>query len=152
MTNPDAPKSPQDIIKDYLDKRAATDPQFATAYAKENKNLKECFQYIMGEARKRGTSVCMSDDEVFSLAVHYYDEDDIKIEPAPKASVSTSKPAAKVALTEEEKAEAREAAKKAYEAACMTEYAQKAEQRKKAEAKKLSEQKKLLQTEYPSLF
>lgn len=42
-------------------------------------------------SKKRGGSVvCMSDDEVFGLAVHYYDEDDIKVskQPATKAVVS----------------------------------------------------------------
>ena len=44
-----------DVIKEYLDNRAKQDPQFAESYAKDNKNLKECFSYIMGEARKRAT-------------------------------------------------------------------------------------------------
>lgn len=68
-------------IKTYLDERAKTDELFAKSYAKEGKSIDECCKYIMGEARKRGTAVCMTDEEVYGLAVHYYDEDDIKINP-----------------------------------------------------------------------
>ena len=60
------------VIQSYLEQRAKRDSLFATSFAKQN--------YIIGEAKKRGGSVvCMSDDEVFGLAVHYYDEDDIKV-------------------------------------------------------------------------
>lgn len=62
-----------------MEERAKNDPLFASVYAKPNKNINECFDYILSEAKKRGNAVCMSDDEVFSLAVHYYDEDDIKV-------------------------------------------------------------------------
>ena len=49
----------------------------------------------------------MSDSEVFGLAVHYYDEKDIKIE---KVSAGCSVSSQKVKLTEEEKKIAREVA------------------------------------------
>ena len=88
----------QNKIKDYLDKRAAEDELFAKSYAKEKKSLDECCLYVLGEALKK--SVCkngvkatvMSDEEVFGLAVHYYDEDNIKVKPLSgiRSSVSTS--------------------------------------------------------------
>ena len=84
-------QSAKQVIQSYLEERAKSDPLFATSYAKPNKNIDECYDYIIGEAKKRGGSVvCMSDDEVFGLAVHYYDEDDIKVskQPATKAVVS----------------------------------------------------------------
>ena len=65
----------------------------------------------MGEARKRGNAVAISDEEVYGMAVHYYDEDDIKINRLPageKASVSS--PAKPVELTEEDKKAARDRA------------------------------------------
>lgn len=73
-----------DAIKNYLDERAANDPQFARNYAKKDKDIDKCFKYIVGVASKRAVSgaCCMTSDEVFGLAVHYYDEDDIKITPA----------------------------------------------------------------------
>ena len=68
------------VIQSYLEERAKRDPLFATSYAKPNKKIDECYDYIISQAKKRGGSVvCMSDDEVFGLAVHYYDEDDIKV-------------------------------------------------------------------------
>lgn len=70
-------------IKAYLDKRAEEDSLFAPKYANEKKNIDECCSYIMGEARKRGNAVAISDEEVYGMAVHYYDEDDIKINRAP---------------------------------------------------------------------
>lgn len=83
-----------DAIKNYLDERAANDPQFARNYAKKDKDINKCFQYIVGVASKRAVSgaCCMTSDEVFGLAVHYYDEDDIKITPAKLRGSSMSMP------------------------------------------------------------
>lgn len=99
-------------IKAYLDKRAEQDPLFAPKYANSKKSIDECCSYILGEARKRGNAVAISDEEVFGMAVHYYDEEDIKVNKLPagqKASVSSPAPKP-VELTEEEKKAAREAA------------------------------------------
>ncbi len=75
-------KTFQDTIKAYLDKRAAEDSLFAVRYVKENKNINECCAYITSQAKKAATGNCavISDDVVFGWAVHYYDEDDIKVE------------------------------------------------------------------------
>lgn len=130
MKNPDykpADNPALAAIKEYLDSRAATDEQFAVAYAKPCKNIDECFRYILNEARKRGSSVCMTDDEVFGLAVHYFDEDDLKV-PTLSTSYCTAtsaKPVAPVKLTEAEKAAAKEEAIKKYQAECMAEAAAK---------------------------
>jgi len=102
----------KEAIQSYLDGRAKVDELFAVAYKKKNKSIDECCTYIMGEAKKRGNAVCMSDDEVFGLAVHYYDEDNIKINKLPanvkaSASAPVSKP---VKLTEEDEKRAREEA------------------------------------------
>lgn len=67
-------------IKDYLDNRAKTDRLFAKSYKKQHKSLDECCNYILGEAQKlaqRG-QVVLPREEVFGMAVHYYDEDSIK--------------------------------------------------------------------------
>lgn len=101
-------------IKNYLDERAKNDELFARAYAKPNKNIDECYKYILGEARKKGTEVGMSHEEVYGLAVHYYDEDDIKINPVygyVQASASDDDIEIKeVKLTAEEEKQAREEA------------------------------------------
>lgn len=97
-------------IQSYLEKKAKEDSLFAVTYAKDNKNLDECCDYIIGEARKRGgNAVAMTDDEVFGIAIHYYDEDDIKVNKLPK-SVRTSVSSPKVKLTEEDEKKAREEA------------------------------------------
>lgn len=104
-------KTFKEAIKSYLDERAGTDELFAKSYAKENKNLDECCSYIMGEARKRGNAVAMSDTEVFGLAVHYYDEDDIKVNKLPAAARAVASVSSQsVKLTEEDKKKAREEA------------------------------------------
>ena len=101
----------EEAIKLYLDERSRTDELFAVSYAKKNKNIKECCNYILGEAKKRGNAVAISDNEVFGMAVHYYDEDDIKVEKMPtNVKSSVSRPSAAVELTEEDKEQARQAA------------------------------------------
>lgn len=105
----------EESIKTYLEQRAKEDSLFAVSFAKTSKSITECCSYILGEARKRGNAVAMSDEEVYGMAVHYYDEDDIKVAKMPasvKASVSTSKP---VELSDKDKEEARLAALKRLE-------------------------------------
>lgn len=102
-------------IKNYLDERAKNDELFAKAYAKPNKSIDECYKYILGEARKKGTAVGMSHEEVYGLAVHYYDEDDIKINPVSgyvqaSASDDEEENVKEVRLTAEEEKQAREEA------------------------------------------
>ena len=127
----------KEAIKAYLDQRAATDPQFAKAYAKPAKNIDECFNYILNEARKRGTSVCMTHDEVFGLAVHYYDEDNLKVAARPRgARASVTKTAPAVELTEEEKAKARAEAIEEFKRQCMVDEVQKECERHKPKAEK----------------
>ena len=68
------------VIKYYLDQRAKTDKQFAKSY-KKGKSLDECCNYIIGEVQKKAKSgmVALPREEVFGLAVHYYDEDTIMV-------------------------------------------------------------------------
>lgn len=99
----------KDTIQKYLQHRATEDPLFAPKLANPQKNMDECCRYILNEARKRGTSVVMSDAEVFGLAVHYYDEENISVTKV-SAGCTASTASYKVELTEEEKNTAREAA------------------------------------------
>lgn len=98
----------KDTIQKYLQERVVEDPLFAPKFANPQKSVDECCRYILGEARKKGNSVVMSDAEVFGLAVHYYDEENIKVEEVSAGCSVSSSP--KVELTEEEKNAAREAA------------------------------------------
>lgn len=65
-------------IKAYLDNRAATDELFAATYAKEGKNIDSCVTYILNTVHKSGSNG-FADDEIYSMAVHYYDEDKIEV-------------------------------------------------------------------------
>lgn len=67
-----------EVIKIHLDKIAKKDESFNQAYSNKEKSMDKCFAYIVSEARKRGNAVCMTDEEVFGLAVHYYVEGNIK--------------------------------------------------------------------------
>lgn len=64
-------------IKEYLDNRAAGDELFAQSYAKENKNIDECINFILQQVQKSGCNG-FTDEEVYGMAIHYYDEDSIK--------------------------------------------------------------------------
>ena len=133
----------KNAIKAYLDKRAAEDELFALSYAKPNKSIDECFQYIIGEVHKKGNAVYLSNEEVFGMAVHYYDEDDIKIEKLPNGvrAKATGALAPAVELTEEEKAQIKEQAAKKYEEKCMMEIKEKEAEkaRKRREAKRAAQ-------------
>lgn len=70
-------------IQTYLENRAKTDSLFAETYKKANKSIKECCKYIYSRARKLaagGKAVGIDDATVYGWAVHYYDEDDIKVD------------------------------------------------------------------------
>lgn len=118
-------------IQTYLENRAKSDELFAASYAKPNKNIDECCNFILGEVQKSGCNG-FSDDEIFGMAVHYYDEDDIKNVKPVNARVVVNHV---VELTEEEKKAAKEAALKEYEAKEMKriEEARKKKLEKKAE-------------------
>ena len=99
-------------IKAYLDERAKGDELFAVSYAKDGKNMEDCVTFILNQVKRSG---CMgfSDEEVYSLAVHYFDEDDIEVGKPVACDVIVNHA---VELTEEEKAQARQEALKQYQA------------------------------------
>ena len=96
---------------EYLNQRAMTDPLFVSNLMKPNKNIEECITYILNEVQKSGCNG-FDDDEIYSMAVHYYDEDNIEIGKATNCQVMVNHI---VELTEEEKAEARQEAIKQYQ-------------------------------------
>lgn len=72
-------------IQTYLENRAKTDSLFAETYKKENKSIEECCKYIMQQAQKMynkrvNGGIAIDRKTVYGWAVHYYDEDDIKLE------------------------------------------------------------------------
>ena len=99
------------VIKEYLDERANKDELFAKSYAKEKKNIDDCITYILNYVQKSGCQG-FADDEIFGLAVHYYDEDDIDVGKPVNCKVIVNHA---VELTPEEIAQAKEEAKKKIE-------------------------------------
>lgn len=98
-------------IKTYLDERAKNDELFAVSYAKENKNMDDCVIFILNQV-KRSKCMGLTDEEVYSLAVHFFDEDDIEIGNPIACNVIVNHT---VELTEEEMAQARQEAFKEYQ-------------------------------------
>ena len=126
-------KSAKERIKDYLDERARQDELFAKSYAKSNKNIDECYEYIVSEARKQckdSDSICISDDVVFGWAVHYYDEDNINVGRSSESKESTESKE----MSDADKEIVEEARKKAYQTNKIASSANK----KASEAKKKS--------------
>ena len=76
----------KDAIKKHLDQLAKSDLLFAINYAKGQKTIEDCCTYIINEVKKTGRQG-FADEEVFNMAVHYYDEDTIIVGKPIKAKV-----------------------------------------------------------------
>ena len=99
-------------ISEYLNLRAATDPLFAPNLAKPHKNIEDCITYILKQVQQ---SACngFEDDEIYSMALHYYDEDNLEVGSPVACHVVVNHT---IVLSEEEKAEARKLAIQQYQA------------------------------------
>ncbi|AEE13481.1 PcfK-like family protein [Porphyromonas asaccharolytica] len=97
-------------IAEYLNGRAMTDPLFAPNLQKPHKNIEECILYILSEVQRSGCNG-FADEEIYSMAVHYYDEDDIEVDKVSGCNVVVNHV---VELSEEEKKQARQEAIKQY--------------------------------------
>ena len=90
-------------IQSYLQRRAQEDELFTLRYANPKKNIDDCITFILNYVKQSGCNG-FADDEIYSLAMHYYDEDDIDIgKPLTNCKVVVNHT---IVLTEEEKAEA----------------------------------------------
>ena len=104
-------------IEDYLKVRANTDEQFAVSFAKPNKNIDECVNFIINTVKESGING-FEDEEIYGIAVHYYDEDELDTKYLKSVS-------AKVVvnhtpqLTEQDKAELEQKAKTDYYNECL---------------------------------
>ena len=93
-------------IQDYITDRSLGDPLFADKVSNENKNIDDCIKYIFNTVHKSGCNG-FTDSEIFSMAVHYYEEDSVEIGNNPNLNVVVNH---KVELTDEEKEKAKEKA------------------------------------------
>jgi hypothetical protein len=96
-----------EVIREYLEKRSEKDALFSEKYKSSKKTVEQCCDYIISEARKRGSrAVVICHEEVFGMAVHFFDEDGIQpVEPAVDTSVIVPerKPAEKKETVESSK-------------------------------------------------
>lgn len=120
-------------IQNYLQRRAQEDELFAPRLANPKKNIDDCITFILNYVKESGCNG-FADDEIYSLAMHYYDEDDIDIDIGKplKCKVVVNHT---IQLTEQEKTEAK---RKAMQKAMDEAYAKitKRNSPKKAETQK----------------
>ena len=107
------------------------DPLFAPNLMKPNKNIEDCITYILNEVKKSGCNG-FDDDEIYSMAVHFFDEDNIDIGKPLDCHVAVNHV---VQLTDEEKAEARRKAIEQYQREQLAKMHSHNERTKKAENK-----------------
>ena len=135
----------KETIKAYLDERASQDEMFSQSYAKEHKNLDECINFILKSVQESGCNG-FADEEIYGMAVHYYDEDDIKGVKPVKCNVVVNH---QIVLTEEEKLQARKDAIDKYQQDCINKI--KADEKAKQEKAK-SKATKNVEAYSPSIF
>lgn len=66
----------KNIIENYLTQTALSDTAFAVSLAKASKNIEGCINYIGSEVKKTGLCA-FADQEIFEMAVRYYNDDSI---------------------------------------------------------------------------
>ena len=93
-------------IANYLVQCARKSEPFAKNLGKEGKSIEDCAKYIVGCVRDSGRQG-FDDSEIYGLAMHYYDEDDIDVNNVSLSSVVVNH---MVELTDEEKESARKEA------------------------------------------
>ena len=120
-------------IQNYLEQRAQEDELFAPVFANPKKNIDDCCTFIINQVRQSGCNG-FADEEIYSMALHYYDEEDIDIGKPVSCKVVVNHT---VELTEEEKAEARRNAIRKAESEAYAKLAKAKSKPKKIEDNKL---------------
>ena len=118
------------VIQAYLENRAIQDELFAEKFANPNKNIENCVTYILNWVKDSGYSG-YTDEEIFSQAVHFYDEDNIEVGKPINCKVIVNH---SINLTDEEKQEARQEAIKRVENEYYAQLTKKAPKSKKNES------------------
>lgn len=100
----------KEAIASHLQEIASKDELFAQTLLKPNKNIEDCATYILNEVKKTGRQG-FTDEEIYNMAIHYFDEDNIEIgeklsarvvinhplAAPPKPTYTTAKPSTKKA-------------------------------------------------------
>lgn len=91
--NPDERDPFKEAIISHLEELAIADELFAKTISKSNKNIDDCATYIINTVKKSGRQG-FADDEIFGMAIHYYDEDSIVVGEKISARVVVNRPLA----------------------------------------------------------
>jgi len=83
----------KEAIANYLQEVASKDELFANTLLKPNKNIDDCAIYILNEVKKTGRQG-FADEEIYNMAVHYYDEDTIEVGEKLSAKIVVNHPLA----------------------------------------------------------
>lgn len=68
----------KEAIVNHLQELANNDALFAKTFSKPYKNIDDCATYILNEVKKSQRQG-FADDEIFNMAIHYYDEETVEI-------------------------------------------------------------------------
>lgn len=122
-------KAFEQAIKTMVDQYAESDSLFRSKLENEKKSITQCCEYICSEVKKIGRQG-YADEEILQMAIHYYDEDDIKFDDPGEMTVVTNQIEE---LTQEEIEQERARAKELVRQKAYDEMVR--EQRKKNEQK-----------------
>lgn len=89
----------KNVIEQRLKVAASHNSLFAEKLKNPKKNIDDCVTYILNQVKKSGCNG-FEDTEIYGMAMHYYDEDDIK--PGKKIDDTNVIVNHQVKLTEEE--------------------------------------------------
>ena len=129
-------------IGEFIEKQKKADPLFAKCVdSQPSKTIQGCVNYILHEVKKSGIAG-WTDDEIFGMATHFYDERDLKDPGAIKANVVVNH---HVELSDEEKARAKKKALQDFEDAERKRLEEKAKAEKERAAKREEQRIKALQ-------
>lgn len=94
-------------IESFIMQKMDANDLFAKKVCNPQKNLDDCITYILNTVQKSGYKG-FADDEIYSMAVHYYEEENIEVGKLVNCQVVVNH---QVELTPEEIAEMRQKAK-----------------------------------------
>lgn len=97
----------KNVIQTHLDNLGKSDEQFAKKLNNKKKSIDDCVTYILNQVKASGCNG-FADEEIFGMAMHYYDEENIKVGSKVKANVVVNH---KIELSPEEIDKAKKEAK-----------------------------------------
>lgn len=66
------------VIEEYVNNFASTNASFAEKLSNESKNIDDCITYILNKVKASGCNG-FADDEIFGMAIHYYEEQNVEV-------------------------------------------------------------------------